>query len=280
MSAVNAALGSATDLLLLPFSGLHPLIGLTVISLLVAIGMLMVFKKTSNQSAIARTKEQIHAGVFEIRLFNDDLAQILRSQMTVLKHNAVYFGLSLVPLAVMIVPFVLIMAQLQMQYGYEGLEAGDEVLVKMELKDDWRDELAAGRDDRPPVSMNAPEGVKVATGPLWFPSKNEIAWEVVPETQGDFELGVDLAGTNYTKTLTVQDGVTRRSPIRHAGGFLDAVLWPAERPLPGGPVNAIRIHYPDTDMWFFGLRWHWLIIFFVLSLVFAFALKDRFGVTI
>ena len=39
----------------------------------------------------------------------------------------------------MIVPFVLIIAQLQFHYGYQGLEPGSPVLVKVEL-----DETAVG----------------------------------------------------------------------------------------------------------------------------------------
>jgi hypothetical protein len=80
MSIVNAALARVTDILLLPFSGWHPLAGLSVVSLATAVVMLVIFRRTSNQQKLAAVKRSIHAGVFEIRLYNDDFFAILRAQ--------------------------------------------------------------------------------------------------------------------------------------------------------------------------------------------------------
>ena len=54
------------------------------------------------------------------------------------------------------------------------------------------------------------------------------------------------------------------------------MLYPAEPPLPRGPVRAIEVDYPDAGTWLGMPRW--LVLFFVLSIVFAFALKGRMGV--
>ena len=94
---VNAALRALFDALLLPFRSLPPIVGLLVVSLVVSIGMLLVFKRTSNQARLEAVKRQIHACLFEIRLFNDDLPAILRAQVEILRHNLRYLGLSLVP---------------------------------------------------------------------------------------------------------------------------------------------------------------------------------------
>ena len=164
MSLVNSALRGLFDVILLPARFVPEFVSLAVISLLVGIGMLMVFKRTSNQAAIAATKAKLHAGVFEIRLFNDDLR---------------YLGLSLVPLLWMIVPFVLVMAQLQFQYGYEGFQPGDEVVVKVELADDWRADLPqVDEGARPPAELVTVVGATDETPAVWLPSRNEIVWRV------------------------------------------------------------------------------------------------------
>ena len=98
MSAVNAALRPVFDLLLAPFAAWPPIVSLVVVSLLVSVLMLVVFKKTSNQAALAVVKRKIHAGIFEIRLFNDDLRAILRAQNEILRHNLTYLRLSLWPM--------------------------------------------------------------------------------------------------------------------------------------------------------------------------------------
>jgi hypothetical protein len=196
-----------------------------------------------------------------------------------LRHNLHYFALSLVPLAWMIVPMVLVIAQLQFFYGFRGFAAGDETVVRARLAEDWRADLAGVPEGgRPPIALEAPAGVEVLTPAIWLPSRGEVLWKVAVREPGDHDVAVRLGETSYAKTLRATGGVVRRSPLRHAGAFLDQVLYPAEAPLPKGPLRAIEVEYPDAGT-VIGMP-AWLAIFFVLSLVFAFAFKGRMGVTI
>lgn len=276
MSLLNTVLRALFDALLFPFRGLHPLVGLGVVSLVVAIGMLFVFKWTSNQKALDAVKRRIHASLFEIRLFNDDFRAIMRAQFDILRHNLHYVSLSFVPLLWMIVPLILVMAQLQFHYGYQGLELGQPVLLKVELQE-------KGQATRPAIELEAPAGIKVEAGPVWIPAEGELAWRIAAEQKGDYELTFKLDGATYTKTVRARDEVVRRSTLRPGGSFVDQLLYPAEAPLPSeAPIKAIELAYPPGDAGIAG--WDneltWMGVFFVLSLVFAFALRGPLGVTI
>ena len=133
MSVLNGLLRPLFDFLLLPFRAMPPIAGLLVVSLVASIGMLLVFKKTSNQAKLEAVKRQIHACLFEIRLFSDDLPAILRAQTEILRHNLQYIGLSAVPVLWMMVPLLLVIAQLQFHYGYRGLRPGEDFIVKARL---------------------------------------------------------------------------------------------------------------------------------------------------
>ncbi len=62
----------------------------------------------------------------------------------------------------------------------------------------------------------------------------------------------------------------RRSPLRVDRGFWNQLLYPAEGPLPSaGPLREIRVTYPEAGVDVFGFEMHWMIPFFVLSIVFA-----------
>src|SRR5262245_19553703 len=132
---MNLALGSLVGAALFPLRSLPPLVGLSAIALVTAVGMLLVVRATSNQSAIAAVKRQIQAGIFEIRLFNDDLRATLRAQGEILRHNVTYLRLSLTPMFWMLIPIGLLLAQLQFYYGYDGLGPGQTALVKVRLKE-------------------------------------------------------------------------------------------------------------------------------------------------
>ena len=277
MTSINRGLGWLVGAALAPFRSLPPIVGLGVVSLAAAIGMLLVFRATSNQQAILEVKRRIHAGIFEIRLFNDDLRLMFGAQFDILRHNLTYLRLSLTPVLWMTVPLVLLIAQLQFYYGYEGLGAGQSAVVKVRLKDG----AAPSSGSAPAVSLEAPSGLRVETPLVWIPSEREAAWRIGAERPGDHQLIVRLDRQSVTKQVRVSAQVGWRTPERVEAGFLNQLLYPAEAPLEADvPIEAIRVTYPERTVSLLGYPVHWMIAFFVLSLVFAFALKSRFGVVI
>jgi len=280
MSIVNAVFQRIFDWLLLPFSALPWWVGITVLGMLLSVAMLWVYKKTTNPDRIERAKAQMHAGIFEIRLFNDDIGAIFRAQGTILKYNLAYFGQALVPLAWMIVPMVLAIAQLNYHYGYQGFRPGDETLVEVRLADDWRSSFAdVDDDDRPPASLDVPAGLELQEPMLWFPSRNTLVWKVGVREAGRYDLAVLMGDGRYTKSLDASGRVVRRAPFRHDGNLADQILHPAEAALPGGaPVARIEIDYPANGFTMDVANRLWLM--FLISIVFAFVIKDRMGVKI
>jgi len=275
MSAVNAALRPVFDLLLAPFAGGPPIVSLVLVSLLVSVLMLVVFKRTSDQAALAAVKRKIHAGLFEIRLFNDDLRAILRAQGEILRHNLTYLRLTLWPMLFLLPPLVLVIAQLQFHYGYEGLRPGQRALLQVDL-----DRAAAGAT-RPPATLEVPAGLRAETEAVWIPADSQLLWRLLAEREGDYELGLDVAGARLTKTVRVTPKTVRLSPERVDSGFLSQLLYPAEPPLPSGSaVRAVHLSYPGREVSVLGYGMHWMIPFFVLSIAFAFALRGLFKVTI
>ena len=129
MTLLNRLLNPIFDLLLRALQPLGIMASLAVLSLATAIAILLVVRATSDQPALAAVKRQIHADLFEIRLFNDDLRAMLRAELDILRHNATYLRLSLVPMAWILVPAVVAAAQLQSYYGYAGVDVEHPVLV-------------------------------------------------------------------------------------------------------------------------------------------------------
>ncbi len=274
MRFVNELLRPLFDVVLYPFRNLSPMVGIVAVSLVTAIGMLLIFKKTSNQTALEAVKKKIHASLFEIRLFNDDLRAIMRAQFDILRNNLTYLKLSMVPMVWTLPPLVLVIAQLQFHYGYEGLAVGQETILKVALEE------GAVSDSKPQIRVEAPSGLSVVTPPVWVPSLREMSWRLVAEAPGEYELTISGAGGEATKSVQVADAVVRRSPFR-IRGFLNELLYPAEPPLPGDcPYESITVTYPAAEVSLLGWGTHWLIAFFILSIVFAFVLKKPFGVTI
>ena len=277
MSSLNAALRPAFDLLLAPFAGLPPLVPIAIAALLVAVAMLLVFKRTSDQARLAAVKRQITAGIFEIRLFNDDLVAIMHAQRDILRHNLTYLRLTLVPTLWILLPLALVIAQLQFHYGYQGLRPGQQTLLRVDLVPG-----AVPAGQRPQVKLAVPAGLSADSDAVWIPSLSQLAWRLNALKDGDYAVAVTLDGAApIEKTVRVTPLAVRLSPDRLDSGFVSQMLYPAEAPVPAaGPVRAIRVTYPDREVSVLGFGLNWMIPFFALSLGFAFALKGFFKVTI
>jgi hypothetical protein len=273
LASVNQALVWLTDLALGPLMALPPLISLLIVSIATAALMVPVIARTSNQARVAGTKRRIQAALLEIRLYNDDPRAVLRALGEALRGNALYLGLSLVPLAWMALPLILIVAQLQQFYGYDGLAPGEPALVKVAIGD----AAGAGPID---LTLEAPAGMRIETGPVQLAAAREVLWRVVPEAAGAFTLRVRDRGDTFTKTIDSRPGPARRSPFRVAPDLIDQLLYPSEPPVESPRIGTIAVSYREATVNVLGWQVHWMIVYVVLSMAAAFAIARRRGVVL
>jgi len=272
VTLLNRLLSDGFDLLLTPFRDLPPILTLALLALVTSIGMLVVFKATSNQEKLAAVKRLMHAGIYEIRLFRDDARTIGRAQLDILKHSLRYMGHSLPPMLWMLIPLFLIVAQLQFRFGYTGLEPGDQAIVKARLA-----EGAAVRA----LSLEPTAGVAVDAPMLWIPSSGEANWRIRVLAPGKHSVRITADGEPLEKIVDATEGVVRRSPVRASSAFLEQLIYPAEPPLPrAASLRSITVEYPALRVSMLGWEMHWLLAFLIFTLIFTLLLRAPLRVTI
>ena len=273
---INSVVGFLVDVLLWPFRALGPWPALVAASLLTGLLMLAVFKAASNQEGIRRTKDRIKAHLLELRLYKHDFGQTMRSQGRVLLANGRYLGHALRPMLVMAAPVVLLLFQLDAWFGVRPLAVGERTLVKVRLS-------ATASPLATPLVLAAPAGVEVETPPLRIEEEREIDWRIRAAAAGRHEIKIAGAGGEpIPATVAVGPEKLRKIlAVPAETGFFRQLEHPGGLSLPkGGPVESITIAYPAARLSLFGRRLHWLAVFFVLSIVFGFALKGVFKVEI
>ncbi len=271
----NSLFGKLFAFLLLPFRTLNPWVGMAVISFVTGLIMLIIFKYTSNQKAIKGTKDKIKAHLLEMRLYKDSLAITLKAQGSILRANLRYMSYSLKPLLVMIFPVILILIQLNFWFNYRAPEPGESVLLKVKLKQEYNPlEIELRLQPSAAFVEEVP--------PLRIEEENEIDWRLAFTDTGTYSLVLLVGKDRLEKNITVGNTrLTRLSPLRVRRNFSQELQYPTEPPLPPeSPVTSIEIVYATQGLNLFGLNVHWLIAFFVLSVVFGFAFKGIFGVEI
>ncbi len=272
MTLLNRLLSGGFDLLLAPFRDLPPILALAVLALVTSIGMLIVFKATSNQEKLAAVKRLLHAGIYEILLFRDDARTIGRAQLDILKHSLRYMGHSLPAMLWMLIPLFIVVAQLQFRFGYTGMEPGERAIVRARLA-----EGAAVAS----LSLEPTPGVAVDAPMLWIPSTDEANWRIRILEPGRHAVRVTADGERLEKIVDATQGVVRRSPVRASSGFFSQLIYPTEPPLPrAAPLRSITVEYPELSVSMLGWEMHWLVAFLIFTLVFTLLLRTPLRVTI
>ena len=273
MATLNRAFGALLESLLLPLDRLAPVAGLTAVSVLVAIGMLLAFKATSDQERIIAVKRLMQAGLFEMRLFSDDPRTIIQAQGDILRAMLTYLRLSAVPLLWTMLPLVLVTTHLQAHYGYRGLDSGGSALVKVQMRPGSEDQARS-------LALDLPSGLRAETPMVWTPALREAAWRIAADQDGDYVLSVALHGARFTKTVLVSSRVGQRSPMRLPAGIFNQLIDPSEPPLPvDAPISSIAVTYAEGYVPFAGWDIQWPIAFLIISLIAALLLRRLFHVT-
>ncbi len=262
------------DALFFPLRFLSPAAGLCVVSLATGVLALIAFRYASNQEGIHATKEKIKAHLLAIRLFKDDPGLILRAQREMFVATFNYLGYTIVPFAVIVVPFIILALQLDLYFGYRPLQPGEAAILAVK----WREQVP-WRSMKPLIDL--PAGLAVETAPLRIPEEKEVDWRLRATRQGRFNLRVRVDGQGFDKEVVVADRLTRISPERKRENLLEKLLPKAEPPLENNaPIEAIALRYQPASFSLFGWRLHWLVPFLALSLASGYVLGRIFRVEI
>jgi len=272
MQSFNSISSAVFDVLLAPFGHRLAVFDLMLWPTLMGVLAILVYKAVSNQAALARVKSQITMRLLEIRLFSHDIVQVLKSTGAIVLKNFVYLGNHMLPMAVMIVPFVIILAQLVANYGYDPSPKGSVEIFHVKLDPD------AGYSSHD-VSLMLPEGVALDAGPVRT-ADHQVFWRLRAEKEGDHVLHVRVGDQVFEKGWAV-GGPPRKIPEKKLRG-LEAVLYPAEGALPGGgPLLSMELEMHPRSLGPLPAGELGIVLWaLVLSLVAGFAVKGVFGVTI
>jgi uncharacterized membrane protein (DUF106 family) len=272
MYAVNAAIAAIFDVILRPFGSLSPIWGLLAISVITGIVMVIIFKYTSNQAAIRKTKDKISAYFLEVRLFKDDLGLMLDAQRRILRTNLTYMRHSVTPMLIMFVPVVLILIQLGIRYENRPLRPGESALVKLRFA-----EPIDGLD----VAVQTDEGIRLETPLLRISEEREVDFRVGALEEGEHQLTISYGGGRITTPIYVSTQVERVYTERGKAAFAGFFFAPGQKPLPDDSLlESVTVLLPERELSVLGVDVHWLLFFFVVSVIAGYSLKGVFKVEV
>ncbi len=269
-STLNAGSNWLTALLLAPVHGLSWPWQMLVLALPVTVLALVVFRYASSQAGIRRVQRLIQAYLLEMRLFRDDLRVVARAQGRVFMLSVRYLLLAVPPLAVMLLPMVLVLAQVEARFAHRPLAAGETAMLVVGL-DALRSNTA--------IELTLPPGLRAETQALRITSRNEVRWLLRALSAGTHTLQLSIAGQSVEVPVLVDTSTSTVAPLMFRANDPQILLAPQAQALTASqPFRAVEVVYPRAGAAFGGLSnacWG----LFALTMVLGFALRGRFGVT-
>ena len=265
LNPIGTAVGDVVYSLLGPF----PVwLGLTVISAVTGVVMLIGFRRLSNQAAIGNVKDEIKANLLALKLYKDELRVTFQSQARLLWAIVRLQRYVLTPVLWMALPMLLALAQMGIRYQWRPLRPGERTLIKMRF--------APGAGKSAEGSIEPHAGLAMEVGPV--PGGDLCVWPIRGGVPGRHTLRFHIADETIEKELVVSEAFERVSALRPSGRWTDQLFHPVERRLPAeSKVRSIEILYPSVDSWVHGAD-YWVVYFFVVSMGVGLVLAPVFRV--
>jgi hypothetical protein len=227
---------------------------LAAIAVAAGAGWLWALRHFSDQERIQLCRRQMRAQLYGLRLFADEPRLVLRAQRRLLAWCGRYLAAMLRPTAVLTVPMLLLLVELNAVYGFRPLEAGEAAIVTAQFSRGVR------LSEVDPVLEG--QGIAIETPAVRLPARLQACWRVRA-----------ISGTSGRVWLRAPGIVAAKTVWTGAGWLLDFAV-------PRLPVGAaIEIAYPHALIDVFGCGVPWLVWFCAVSLFASLALRKVLGVT-
>ncbi len=213
-------------------------------AVLTAAAWLWVFRRFSRRERIALAKRQVRARLYAMRLYGGEPALIVRAQKELLLWNLRYLALMLRPTAAVIIPAVILYAQLDHLYGRRPLAPGESAIVTAGFGAD------AGLLTVEPTLEG--HGIVVETPAVRLPGRRQACWRVRAPGAASGSVTLRLPGVAAVKTVDCGSGLR----------YLSARRTVSAR----GKVRWIEVSYPAAKPSLFGYRMEWPVWFVVVGL--------------
>ncbi|MCI0667138.1 MAG: hypothetical protein L0Y43_03690, partial [Methylococcaceae bacterium] len=173
---------------------------------------------------------------------------------------------------VMIIPFILILIQVESRFAFKSLDTGQEAILSVTV-----DRATSVQDVD--STLELPDGLSKATPAMRVEDSGEILWRIHATRPGSHHVVVKINDQPFEKNVMVDQGLVPLATALYPVDDIRSVGFPAEPGLHANPaVRLIELDYPRARSEFAGLSsasW-WLFLF---TLVLGFALRGFFGVT-
>jgi len=177
------------------------------------------------------------------------------------------------PAIYLTVPMVVLLFHLDSFYGLKPLLVSEPMVVTVQVSGEIANDTVA------PI-LTAPAGITVETPAVRALEPGQFSWRIRPTRETSGDLKFTWAGHGSWEKSVASGNHWQYLNHRRVNASLESLMHPGEDLLGAAGVEWVEILYPAATIELWGVDLHWLIWFFVISMVSAYLLKGYFKVVI
>ena len=260
LEKLNSIFVNIFNFILIPVSNFSDEVKILYISILSGIVFLLIYGKVSNQKGIKETKRKIMAKVIEVALFRHSIKVCLNAQGALFKQGFKYLSFALIPLLILMVPCILIMAQINFHFQNRGLLEKEDAIIELSLDDP---------DDLTEYELKASSGT--LSPALRVDDELKIIWKYKNNNGTNLKDNVNLELTLDDLSLNIPLSIDGKKPslLTYSRDFFEGLLFPSKFKVSKDfkEIKSISIKYPNANQTYLGVTINWLWVFLIVSIL-------------
>ncbi|MDD7473120.1 MAG: hypothetical protein SPJ04_06515 [Bdellovibrionota bacterium] len=260
LEKLNSIFVNIFNFILIPVSNFSDEVKILYISILSGIIFLLIYGKVSNQKGIKETKRKIMAKVIEVALFRHSIKVCLNAQGALFKQGFKYLSFALIPLLILMVPCILIMAQINFHFQNRGLLEKEDAIIELSLDDP---------DDLTEYELKASSGT--LSPALRVDDELKIIWKYKNNNGTNLKDNVNLELTLDDLSLNIPLSIDGKKPslLTYSRDFFEGLLFPSKFKVSKDfkEIKSISIKYPNANQTYLGVTINWLWVFLIVSIL-------------
>lgn len=243
-----------------PLLRLSALWAIVIISLIIALIMILIYKFTTNQTLMKEMKMQLKGYQKQLKEHRGDTAKMSELNKKMMSINMKVFRQSMKSMFVTWIPIILIFGWMNAHLGYYPILPGEEFSTSIIFEDNVEGT----------VELKVPYGVELISESIQEINNGKAEWKLNGMT-GTHLLEYNFENEKLLKEILITEEKAYKNPIKAKKGFLSF----------GGDhiqedSKAVQIsvsHKRVYPLEIFGLRLSWFWTYFIFTLIFNMALR-------
>ncbi|NOZ81238.1 MAG: DUF106 domain-containing protein [DPANN group archaeon] len=250
-----------------PLLSLGYLAGLLLITFIISVAIVLIYKYATDQRRMKELKATIKQHQEKLKALKDSPGKMMAEQKKMMSVNMELMKHSMKPTLYTFIPIIIIFGWLATHFAFMPLLPGAQFNVTATFEEGFSGD----------VDLLVQDGLLLVSPSSQPITDGKVVWTVEAQKEGVFSVFLEAGGNSIQKEIVVSSSPAYITDTMRSKNFIDSIYGRSEGFLPkGSPVQLIQVSYePVRPLPFriFGWQPGWLGTYIIFSLLFSITLR-------